>query len=258
MVHDVLPLFGGDGPVARDARHPPPLGAAPRGVGAALPPVEANRPRRRGTLPATAAGRGLRLRLAARRASGRVGRALRRGDARRSLPPALDARGGQGVPERPPRRRRRDRLARGRPPGGAETERAFAVRHAGPADRRRYRPRRLAQPAVATAVHARVVSAQGADARRGDHRSVRPAAGRIPPGVPSEVPRRRRAGVRRGSRMGRPIGRGDAARRDAVRCRAALPGESWAWNLVPAAPGRRGERLQVVGVVDIKAVNPAP
>jgi hypothetical protein len=35
-------------------------------------------------------------------------------------------------------------------------------------------------------------------------------------------------------------------------------GESWAWDLVPAAPGRRGERLRVVGVVDIRAIIPAP
>ena len=36
-------------------------------------------------------------------------------------------------------------------------------------------------------------------------------------------------------------------------CEMPFRGESWLWDLVPAAPGRRGERLQIVGVVDIRA-----
>ena len=35
-------------------------------------------------------------------------------------------------------------------------------------------------------------------------------------------------------------------------CEMPFRGESWVWDLVPAGPGRRGERLRVVGVVDIR------
>ena len=36
-------------------------------------------------------------------------------------------------------------------------------------------------------------------------------------------------------------------------CELPYPDETWEWDLVPVGPGRRGERLRIVGVVDIMA-----